>query len=77
MYFYLQRYLNDYKQLPVMLKQTSLTISYLFIMMCKQHTLYVCFSYIAENKNLEVINMSMCEGITVNGLMPICNNCTR
>ncbi|XP_052102634.1 S-phase kinase-associated protein 2-like [Mytilus californianus] len=33
--------------------------------------------YIAENKNLEVINMSMCQGITVNGLMPICNNCTR
>jgi hypothetical protein len=35
------------------------------------------FSHIADNKNLEVINLSMCQGITVNGLMPICTNCTR
>ncbi|XP_069128051.1 S-phase kinase-associated protein 2-like [Argopecten irradians] len=36
----------------------------------------VC-QHIGENKNLEVINLSMCQGITSAGLMPITTNCRR
>ncbi|ELU03262.1 hypothetical protein CAPTEDRAFT_136445, partial [Capitella teleta] len=33
----------------------------------------VC-GYIGQNRNLEVLNLCMCEGLTENGLVPICNN---
>ncbi|OWF38166.1 S-phase kinase-associated protein 2-like [Mizuhopecten yessoensis] len=36
----------------------------------------VC-QHIGENKNLEVINLAMCQGITSAGLMPITTNCRR
>lgn len=36
----------------------------------------VC-SYIGENKELEVLNMCMVQGITDNGLMPIASNCRK
>ena len=33
--------------------------------------------HIGQNKNLEVLNLSMCDGLTENGLVPICNNLQR
>ncbi|KAK3577927.1 hypothetical protein CHS0354_034565 [Potamilus streckersoni] len=33
--------------------------------------------YIGENKNLEVLNLAMCQGITAAGLVPITTNCRK
>jgi hypothetical protein len=32
------------------------------------------FRYIGQNQHIEVLNLCMCQGLTENALVPICNN---
>jgi len=52
--------------------QTSITERYCF---CVD---YLSFCrYIGQNRNIEVLNLCMCQGVTENALVPLCNSLHR
>jgi len=45
--------------------------------LCEYNVFYVSCRLIGENKDLTMLNMAMCRGISVNGLIPILSNCRQ
>ncbi|KAK3091081.1 hypothetical protein FSP39_016993 [Pinctada imbricata] len=41
------------------------------------HMSETCCQHISENKNLNVLNMSMCQGLTTSGIMSVVSGCTK